>query len=736
MTDRLSPQNIDLTDHPRQPVIQPERIKIQTYEIARLDCASCARKMADEIASLPEIHSAAIDFATGRLSLDYEPQANLEQIQKKIRQIIHSIEEQAELIDPAERVNKLAWHESLPKVKALRLGAGAILFASALWVFSGLPSLGLYIAAYLILGYDVLLSAYRRIRSGSWFDENFLMSIATLGAFAIQEYPEAVAVMLFYQIGEIAQDMAVNHSRTSIRSLMALKVESAQRIRRASNLDLELSAAETIAPEEIAAGDWLMLLPGNRAPVDGIVLSGETSLDTSALTGESLMRPAGPDSEILAGFVNGEGLVIYQATKPVSNSAVARIMKMVEDASARKAQTELFITRFAAIYTPIMVAIAAALAITGPLITGESWVLWLSRALIVLVISCPCALVLSVPLGYFAGLGAASTRGIINKGGQYLERLASATAIVFDKTGTLTAGDFQVDQIFPLIFTEPETLEMAARIEALSAHPLARSVVGEYERRTGLIPNDSGLEKYVDRPGYGITATLDDQAVALGNDRLLKELQIDLPLLSDRHEKYETGLLLYLVAGNQVTGVLHLSDQLRPEAEPLMAELNRLGVRQQAMLTGDREGPAKLIAQKLGLKDFRHSLLPIDKVAAFEDLQQNSRGGVVFVGDGINDAPVLARADVGIAMGAGRDAALESADVVLLGSDLSKIAAAIRIARKTDGIVRQNVALALSLKSFVLLLALVGLGNIWLAVFADVGVAILAVFNSLRILKS
>ena len=700
---------------------------IRTYEVAHLDCANCARKMADQIATLPEVDEASIDFATGRLYLKYKPETTPEKTHERIAQIIRSVETQATLVLPEAKTSRPAWHEALPRNKAIRFIAGAAVFVLAL-VFQHEPfSLAFFISAYLILGYDVLAAAWRRLASRNLFDENFLMSLATLGAFAIREYPEAVAVMLFYQIGEIAQDMAVNHSRSSIRALMNLKPEQALRIREGQ------AEPEIIQPDDIVIGDWLQLRPGDRVPVDGILIRGETSFDTSALTGESLLRAAVAGDEVLAGFVNGESLVVIEATHPVADSAVARIMKMVEEASARKAQAEQFITRFAAVYTPIMVAIAAVLAFVVPFLTGDPMMTWVSRALILLVISCPCALVLSVPLGYFAGLGAASSHGILIKGGQYLEKLATASSVVFDKTGTLTLGSFSIDRIVARNLSEDGLFEAAARLESLSSHPIARSIVGEFERQTGRIPGENGIEDYQDRPGYGILATLDGQAALLGNERLLTEYGIQVPV--DDCANCENGITLHLVLDGQIMGHLHLSDQVRPEADLLFAELDRLGVRDRSMLTGDREIPAAMIAARLGLRDFRHSLLPVEKVEAFEELMQHSRGSVIFVGDGINDAPVLARADVGIALGAGRDAALESADVVLMGTDLTRIGVAIRIARKTNAIVRQNIALALGLKAFVLLLAVIGLGNVWMAVFADVGVAVIAVMNSLRILK-
>ncbi len=585
----------------------------------------------------------------------------------------------------------------------------------------------MFLVPYLIAGYDVLLKAARNIGNGQVFDENFLMAIATVGAFALVLFPESdphmaegAAVMLFYQVGELFQSYAVGKSRQSIADMMDIAPDYANIMR-----DGELVKVD---PYEIAEGDQIVVKPGERVPLDGIVVSGSSQLDTAALTGESVPRHVEEGGEVISGCVNMTGLLTVKATKPFEQSTVSHILELVENASEKKAQTENFITRFARYYTPVVTIGAVLLAMLPPLLLGQSWADWVERGLTFLVVSCPCALVISVPLSFFGGIGGASRLGILVKGSNYLEALAKADTVVFDKTGTLTNGTFNVVAVHPEAAAEvdPELiLSIAAHAEAYSDHPIALSIK---EAFSGQIDRDR-IAEVSEQGGHGVRAVVDQHVVLVGNDKLMREQGIAY------HDCELTGTILHVSLDGKYAGHIIIADVVKEDAAKCIADLHAAGVRKTVMLTGDRTEVAQAVAQKLGIDEFHGQLLPEDKVNQVERLlgQTGEKGKLAFVGDGINDAPVLTRADIGIAMGAmGSDAAIEAADIVLMDDKPSKIASAIHIARKTMRIVWQNIIFALGVKFAVLILAAVGMATMWLAVFADVGVAVLAILNAMR----
>lgn len=586
----------------------------------------------------------------------------------------------------------------------------------------------LFLFPYLIVGYDVLLKAARNIGHGQVFDENFLMSVATIGAFALVLFPdsdphmaEGAAVMLFYQVGELFQSYAVGKSRRSIAAMMDIAPDYANVMR-----DGELVQVD---PYEVAVGDDIVVKPGERVPLDGVVLSGASQLDTTALTGESVPRLVEEGAEIISGCVNMTGLLTVRVSRPFDESTVSRILELVENASEKKARTENFITRFARYYTPVVVIVAALLAIVPPLLFGQSWSDWVQRGLIFLVVSCPCALVISVPLSFFGGIGGASRLGILVKGSNYLEALSSTETVVFDKTGTLTDGTFSVIAVHPEDDIDPDRLlAIAAHAEAYSDHPIALSVKDAY---VGVIDHNRIVDAQ-EKGGHGVRATIDKRAVLVGNDKLMGQDGVDY------HDCELAGTILHVALDGVYLGHIVIADVLKEDAAQTIADLHATGVKRVVMLTGDREEVAAAVAQKIGIDEYRAQLLPQDKVIEVERLlaETGGKGKLAFVGDGINDAPVLMRADVGIAMGAmGSDAAIEAADIVLMDDKPSNIAKAIHIARKTMRIVHQNIVFALGIKFAVLILAAVGIANMWLAVFADVGVAVLAILNAMRAMK-
>ena len=578
----------------------------------------------------------------------------------------------------------------------------------------------IYLAAYLIVGWKVLYKAGRNILHGQIFDENFLMAIATIGAICLQDYKEAVAVMLFYQIGELFEDYAVGKSRESIAAMMDLRPDHANLVRG--------DTVEEVDPEEAEPGDIILIKPGERVPLDGIVIEGESRLDTAALTGESVPRGVGPDDEIYSGSVNLTGLLHVRVTKAFGESTVARILELVENASDKKSRSENFITRFAAVYTPAVVIAAVLLAVIPPLFFHGSWNTWINRALIFLVVSCPCALVISIPLSFFGGIGGASRKGILVKGSNYLEALADVRTIVFDKTGTLTNGTFTVTAVHPDIISEADLLEFAACAEAFSSHPIAVSIKTAYGKEIDLNRVSSNEEF----SGKGLRSVVDGKNVLMGNMVLMEENGIH------AHECHMNGTIIHAAIDGLYAGHIVISDTLKPDSEEAIRNLKAQGIRRTVMLTGDKEAVAADIAGQIGIDEHYANLLPQDKVEILEKLLSENRAAekLAFVGDGINDAPVLTRADVGIAMGAmGSDAAIEAADIVLMNDKPSDIVKAIAIARKTLTIVRQNIIFALGVKLLVLILAACGQANMWMAVFADVGVAFLAILNAMRCLR-
>ncbi len=581
-------------------------------------------------------------------------------------------------------------------------------------------SLGLFLIAYLLVGYDVVLRALRNICNGQVFDENFLMSIATIGAFAIGEFTEGVAVMLFYQVGELFQSYAVDKSRRSIATLMDIRPDSATVLRGGS--------AEIVDPDEVEVGETIEIKPGERVPLDCIVLSGHSTLDTAALTGESALRDVAPSSALYSGSININGVLTATVTKIYEDSTVSKILDLVENATDKKSKAEHFITKFAKYYTPAVVIAAAVLAVVPPLLLQQSFADWLYRALAFLVVSCPCALVISIPLSFFGGIGGASSLGILVKGSNYLEVLAKADTMVFDKTGTLTKGVFQVSDLCPTTLTKAELLRYATYAEHYSNHPISRSLQTAY----GQAVDASQIADAQELAGFGVSAVVGGVQVYAGNQKLMQQHNIAITTPPSAQ-----GTVVHLGIGGQYGGYILIADEIKPDAKQAIAQLKQAGVRKTVMLTGDAKAIGEQVAAQLGLDEVYTELLPTDKVALAERLMEQKQGTLAFVGDGINDAPALARADVGIAMGGvGSDAAIEAADIVIMTDEPSKIATAVDIARRTLRIVKQNIAFALGVKGLVLLLTAFGLSNMWEAVFADVGVAVIAILNATRMLST
>ena len=578
----------------------------------------------------------------------------------------------------------------------------------------------IYLVPYLIIGYDIVYKAVRNISHGQVFDENFLMMVATVGAFGVQEFSEAVAVMLFYQVGELFQSYAVGKSRQSISAMMDICPEYA---------NIEQNGVLTqVDPDDVEVGDIIVIKPGERIPLDGVVIEGESLVDTAALTGESVPRSAKAGDEIISGCVNGSGTLKVKVTKEFDDSTVAKILELVENASSKKAKVENFITKFAKYYTPVVTIGAVVLALVPPLVLGGGFAEWIQRACIFLVISCPCALVISVPMGFFGGIGAASKVGVLVKGSNFLEAVAEVTTIVFDKTGTLTKGEFKVAQIQPQGMTETELLEIAALGEGYSTHPIANSIREAY----GKTPDMKRTENANEIAGHGISITVDNKAVLIGNEKLMKKEGIAYTPCQS------CGTVVYVACDGKFAGTLVISDTVKDGAKEAISAMKQVGVKKCVMLTGDRKEAAMEVAKELGIDEVHAELLPADKVAQVERLlrEKPKKEKLAFVGDGINDAPVLTRADIGIAMGSmGSDAAIEAADVVLMDDDVRKIASIVRISRKTLSIVKQNIVFALGVKAIVLLLGAFGAANMWEAVFADVGVSVIAILNSMRALK-
>ncbi|HHT17601.1 MAG TPA: cadmium-translocating P-type ATPase [Papillibacter sp.] len=721
------------------------------YLLKGLCCANCADKILREIKKLPDVQLAELDFVTTVLTLEAEDSA-LPRIEDAAGTIVRRIEpdvvmtERSKSGTPAKACTCCHEHEGGQGEKrtphsalghaddnarhrqggtmgfirrnALKL-IGAVLYAAGFFAPEG-AQLYIFLAAYLLIGGSILLRAVRNIARGEVFDENFLMSIASIGAFAIGNYPEAVAVMLLYQIGEAFEHYAVDRSRRSIASLMDIRPDVA-------HVKTE-SGIVPMAAEDVAVGSLIVVRPGEKIPLDGTVQDGFSQLDTSALTGESLPRDVLPGDAALAGSINLSGVLTITVTKPFAESTVSKILELVESAGSRKSKTESFITRFARAYTPAVVGTAVLLAILPPLlISGAAFTTWLSRALMFLVVSCPCALVISVPLSYFGGIGGASRSGILVKGGNYLDALARVTTAVFDKTGTLTKGAFSVTDIVPRgDMTAERLLEIAAHAESISSHPIARSVVAAYGKDIDPVRIAQGEET----AGYGVRAVMGGSVVHAGSARLMEREGVAFEPV------FEAGSVVYLAQDGTFIGHLVVADTLKPDSKEAIESLRRLGIEKTALLSGDTRPAAEAVGKKLGIGTVYAELLPHQKVEHIEELKKESAGPLLYVGDGINDAPVLAIADVGIAMGAlGSDASIEAADVVLMTDEPRKIADAVSIARKTRRIVTQNIAFSLAVKGILLVLSAFGVTTLWEAVFGDVGVSVIAILNAMRALR-
>lgn len=697
-----------------------ERIK---YRLEGLHCANCALKIEKAFCTEETIGETTLNFATQTV---YLPPVALELAQK----IVDRIEPGVKLKPVQQRGSKgFDQEESLKdsRWKKIRMLGASILLVLGLvlpmlgqspsWVFE----YAIYLTAYILVGYEVLFTAFRNMIRGALFDENFLMSLATIGAIAIHQLPEAVGVMLFYTVGEYIQDIAVNHSRHSIQALMNIRPDYA-------NLIHELDVLR-VEPEDVQVGQQILVRPGERVPLDGEVLNGSSFVDTSALTGESVPRKVEVGDTVLSGMVNSSGVLTVRVTRPYAESSVQKILDLVENASARKARTEKFITTFSRYYTPGVVLIALGIAIIPPLLGAGTFSQWLYRALTILVISCPCALVISVPLGYFGGIGGASRHGILVKGANFLEALTQVRTVVFDKTGTLTQGVFEVIRLQPTTGFSPDYLmEIAATAEVHSNHPIAKSIRHNYS-----FPLEVGsLTDYQEKSGGGIQAKIQGQDVLVGKAALLLQAGISVPEDSDQAK---AGTLVHVAVAGQYVGYILIADRIKSGAKETIEALGKAGIKT-VMLTGDRQGVAQSVAEDLGVTEYYADLLPQDKVAWLEKLmaEKDRKGKVIFVGDGINDAPVLTRADVGVAMGGlGSDAAIEAADVVLMEDQPAKLLTAIDIARYTKKIIWQNIFFALSIKLGFILLGILGVATMWEAVFADVGVALLAVLNATRV---
>ena len=704
----------------------------KVYLLKGLDCPNCSAKIEKEVGELDGVTSSTVNLMNQTLTVQAGTSVAASLLDT-VTTIVHShepdvevSEKQLEATAPVKKDEKAAVYNDEDKKRTIRLAVGAVVYAigMALTVFAKLPTLAelaFLIVAYVILGCDVVWQAVKNITRGQVFDEHFLMSVSTIGAFAIGEYPEAVAVMLFYQVGEFFQSLAVKRSRKSISDLMDIRPDSAT-VKRNGVL-------QVVSPESVAVGEIIMVKPGEKIPLDGIVVDGESMLDTKALTGESVPRSIRKGDEALSGCINQSGLLTLKVTKSFGESTVSKITDLVENASARKAPTENFITTFARYYTPVVVGMAAVLAIIPPLVLGGGWSEWLRRGFVFLIVSCPCALVISIPLTFFGGIGAASKRGVLVKGSNYLEALNKVSVVVFDKTGTLTKGVFEVANIIPAAgYQKEQVLEYAAQAESYSNHPIAKSILATYGK-----PIDqkqfSGFEEI---SGHGISVMVQGKKVLAGNSKLMESEKIAYAACD------AAGTKCYVAADGSYVGCILIADEVKPDSKCAIAELKKIGVEKTVMLTGDDERIGKSVADELGLDAYYAQLLPDQKVEKLEMLDKQKRQGskLAFVGDGINDAPVLARADVGIAMGGlGSDAAIEAADVVLMTDEPSKLVEAIDVAKATKRIVMQNIVIALGIKSVFLVLGALGMAGMWEAVFGDVGVTIIAVLNAMRILK-
>lgn len=706
--------------------------------IEGLDCPNCAAKVERKINTLEGIKEATVDFL-GKKIVVLADEISENELVELIQTEVDKIEDGVKVFVPKVQAGESSSEEEdTGKIKK-KLLIGGILFVLGIFVPKTLfiPKLAVFLVSYLVIGGNVLLSAFKNILNGQVFDENFLMAIATIGAFAIGEYPEGVAVMLFYQLGELLQGIAVNNSRKSIVSLMDIRPDYA-------NIKVG-EGIKKVSPEEIKVGEIIVVKPGEKVPLDGKIVKGASTFDTSALTGESLPREAKAGDDVLSGFINKNGLIEIQVAKVFSESTVSKILYLMENAGSKKSKTENFITKFARYYTPAVVITALIVAIFPPLlIQGATFSDWIYRALIFLVVSCPCALVISIPLGFFGGIGGASRHGILIKGTNYLEVLNNLESVVMDKTGTLTKGIFKVTEVNAennikindfqnnkTELTKPLLLKYAAHIEKFSNHPIAQSIVAEYENSVSKV-DENVVKDFEEISGFGIKVNINNHQFLAGNSKLMNLENITFD------KKENLGTAIYLAADGKYIGNILISDEVKEDSARAIKGMKENGVKEIVMLTGDNEAIGKNIAEKLGIDKVFTELLPNEKVEKLEEIYKtkSEKGKIAFVGDGINDAPVLARADLGIAMGgAGSDAAIEAADVVIMNDEPSKIVTAIKIAKKTKEIVWQNITIAFAVKIIVMILGLFGDATMWEAVFADVGVALLAVLNAARVLR-
>lgn len=720
-------------------------------QLKNLSCANCADKIERRVSALSEVKECTLNFAFSTISIVLDDESQKNQVINKVKDIVKSVEPDVTVEENGLKINndklnsknihatlkcpddcncsvkhkydKQENNKTLFKIKKnLPLLLGAIVYVIGIIIGDDkFISTFIFGAAYILVGYKVLYSAFRRIFKGELFDENFLMAVATIGAFAIRKYSEAVAVMIFYEIGEIFQDYAVQKSRKSIADLMDIRPDYANKIVN--------GVAKKVHPQQVKIGDTIEVRPGEKIPLDGIVIEGNSSLNTSALTGESIPKSVSVDDEVLSGSININGLINVRVTKTFGESTVSKILELVQNASSKKAESEKFITKFARYYTPIVVVLAAALAVIPPLVTGDEFSGWVYRALIFLVVSCPCALVISIPLGLFAGIGGASKKGILIKGGNYLEALSKVDTVVFDKTGTLTKGTFKVVDISNIGISKEELLRTAALAESYSSHPIGQSIIKAY----GGEIDKSLVKDYQEIAGNGIKATIEGKTVIVGNYKIMKQNNLKC-LYAD-----EAYTVVHVSIDSANRGYIVISDEVKEDSKEAINNLRKLGVKNIVMLTGDNNKVAERIAKELSINEVYSELLPTDKVEKLEELikRKTSVGNLVFVGDGINDAPVIARADIGVSMGAlGSDAAIEASDVVLMRDEPSLLPKVIEIAKKTNGILIQNIIFALLVKGGVLILSALGLVHMWAGVFADVGVTLIAVINSMRALSN
>ena len=693
-----------------------------------LTCAHCASVIDEKVKHIDGVKNSNLNFTNKKLSVEIDCD-NEEKIIKNIIDIINDTEPGLDIqIEGQREIKEDKTQKSIKnneKLNLLKIIAGVIVFIFAFYEeIAGREnkySLLIFLVAYLLVGSDVLYKALRNITKGRIFDENFLMSVATIGAIAIGEPSEAVGVMLFYKIGEYLQELAVGKSRKSISELMQIRPDMA-------NLKLG-NTIKVVNPEDVNIGDYIIVKPGEKVPLDGVVIEGSSMMDTSALTGESVLRTVKKGDNLLSGFINKNALLTVQVTKDFSESTASKILDMVENASSKKSKTENFISVFSRYYTPIVVGLALLIAILPPIfMQGATFSEWIHRGLIFLVVSCPCALVLSIPLSYFSGIGVASKQGVLIKGSNYLEALRYVDTVVFDKTGTLTEGVFDVVKVKPINISEDELIKFASIAEVNSNHPIAKSILNYYNKEIDL----NKMEEYEEIAAHGIRVKYDNNIILAGNEKLMASNNIKIEKSTD------VGTVVYIAINNEFKGYIVIADKIKTDSEEAIRLIKEQGIKETVMLTGDNKEVANSVAKKLKLDKVFSNLLPNEKVEKIEELYKNrtEKEKIAFVGDGINDAPVLARVDVGIAMGGlGSDAAIEAADVVIMTDEPSKIAQGIKISKKTYKIVWQNIIFALGIKIIVMILGATGLASMWEAVFADVGVALIAVLNAMRIMK-